>query len=62
MLNCSLKTKQGSSLNGAAYSGVNLMADLLEMILKFRVDKHVLLADIKKGVPHDQIAVPGGQE
>ena len=49
VFNCSLKTnKQGCSLNEAAYPGINLMADLLEMILKFRVDRHVLLADIKK--------------
>ena len=48
VFNCSLKTNYGCSLNEAAYPGINLMADLLEMLLKFRVDKHVLLADIKK--------------
>ena len=48
VLNCSLKTNGQCSLNEAAYPGVNLMGDLLELLLKFRTNENVLLADIRK--------------
>ena len=48
VLNCSLKTNGQCSLNEAAYPGVNIMGDMLELLLKFRSNKHVLLADIRK--------------
>ena len=48
VFNASLKTKQGCSLNEAAYPGTNLLTDLLEILLKFRIDKNVLIGDIKQ--------------
>ena len=48
VFNCSLKTKGRYSLNEAAYPGVNLMADMLDLLLKFRCNKYVMLADIRK--------------
>lgn len=48
VFNCSLKTKTGYSLNEAAYPGINLMGDMLKLLLLFRSNKYVLLADIRK--------------
>lgn len=35
-------------LNEAAYSGVNLSGDMLKLLLSFRNNEFVLLADIRK--------------
>ena len=48
VFNCSLKTGNGYSLNEAAYPGVNLLADMIELMLLFRTDDFVFLADIRK--------------
>ena len=48
VFNCSLKTGLGMSLNEAAYSGVNLTGDMLQLLLSFRANNYVLLADIRK--------------
>ena len=48
VFNASLKTKHGCSLNEAAYPGTNLLTDLLEILIKFRIDKNVLIGDIKQ--------------
>ena len=48
VFNCSLKTQGKCSLNEAAYPGINLMKDMLELLLKFRSNKHVIIADIRK--------------
>ena len=49
VFNCSLKSKWGTpSLNEASYAGVNLMGDMLELIMLFRTNKYVYLADIRK--------------
>ena len=49
VFNCSLKSKRGTpSLNEASYAGVNLMGDMLELIMLFRTNKYVYLADIRK--------------
>ena len=48
VFNCSLKVNGGCSLNEAAYSGINLMGDMLELTLLFRSNKYVLLGDIRK--------------
>ena len=48
VFNCSLKTRGRCSLNEAAYPGINLMGDMLELLLKFRSNKYVMLADIRK--------------
>lgn len=37
-----------SFLNEAAYTGFNLMGDMLNLLIRFRIQKYVLLADIKK--------------
>ena len=38
----------GVSLNDAAYSGVNLTAKLLDLLLIFRKNDYVLLDDLNK--------------
>ena len=49
VFNCSLKTqKDKPSLNEAAYAGINLMQDMLELQLLFRTEDFVLLGDLKK--------------
>ena len=48
VFNCSLKTRGKCSLNEAAYPGINLMSDMLDLLLMFRSNKHVMLADIRK--------------
>lgn len=48
VFNCSLKTKGGPSLNEASYAGINLMKDMLELLMLFRTNKYVYLADIRK--------------
>jgi len=49
VFNCSLKTqKDKPSLNEAAYAGINLMQDMLELQLLFRTEAFVLLGDLKK--------------
>jgi len=48
VFNCSLKIGDSVSLNEAAYPGINLTSSMLNLLLSFRSNKHVLLADIKK--------------
>lgn len=48
VFNCSLRTGGKPSLNDCAYAGVNLYSDMLELILKFRTNRYVFLADIRK--------------
>ena len=48
VFNCSLKTNRKYSLNEAAYPGINLMGDMLDLLLLFRSNKYVMLADIRK--------------
>ena len=48
VFNCSLKTGGRPSLNEASYAGINLMADMLELLMLFRTNKHVLLGDLRK--------------
>ena len=48
VFNCSLKVGDNPSLNEASYAGINLMADMLELLLLFRTNFHVLLGDLKK--------------
>ena len=48
VFNCSLKTQGRCSLNEAAYPGINLLTDMLDLLLMFRSNKHVMLADIRK--------------
>ena len=46
VFNCSLKTHSNYSLNEAAYPGINLINNLIEILLKFRTNKFVMLEDI----------------
>ena len=39
---CSLKTHGNYSLNESAYSGINLINNLIEILLKFRMNKFVM--------------------
>ena len=48
VFNCSLKVQGKPSLNEAAYAGINLMGDLFNLLLLFRSNKYVMLADIRK--------------
>ena len=48
VFNCSLNTGGSPSLNKAAYSGVNMTGDMLDLQVSFRSNKFVLLADIRK--------------
>ena len=48
VFNCFLKANCKYSLNEAAYPDINLMGDMLELMLLFRTNKYVMLADIRK--------------
>ena len=48
VFNCSLKIGKSPSLNEAAFPGVDLMNNLLSLLLYFRTNNCVLLADIAK--------------
>ena len=48
VFNCSLKRGDKPSLNEAAYSGIDLMSGLLDLLIKFRSNDFFLLADIKQ--------------
>ena len=47
VLNCSLKVGDAPSLNEAAYAGINLMNDLLEILLRIRSDDYLVISDVK---------------
>jgi len=47
VLNCSLKIGDTPSLNEAAYPGVNLINDLLQLLIKVRAQKYLVLSDIR---------------
>ena len=48
VFNCSLKVGKNPSLNEAAFPGIDLMNNLLALLLYFRTNNFVLLADIMK--------------
>lgn len=48
MFNFSLKTSNSISLNEVAFSGINLTGDILDLLLSFRTNNYVLLADTRK--------------
>ena len=48
VFNCSLRTGRCPSLNDCVYPGINLFTDMLELLIKFRMDRFVLLVDIRK--------------
>ena len=48
VFNCCLKTGNGMSLNEAAYSDINLTGDMLNLLMSFRANNYILLADIRK--------------
>ena len=43
-----LQIEEISLQNEVAYPGVNLMGDMLVLLIRFRTNKYVLLADIRK--------------
>jgi len=47
VLNCSLKLGNAPSLNEAAYPGIDLVNNLLQLLIKVRSDKYLVLSDIK---------------
>lgn len=48
VFNCSLRANGAPSLNDACYAGVNMLSSLLSLILYFRSNNYILLADIRK--------------
>ena len=48
VFNCSLKVGKSPSLNEAAFPGIDLMNNLLSLLLYFRTNSNVVLADIMK--------------
>lgn len=48
VFNCSLRIKDSPSLNQACYPGIDLMASLFKLLLQFRTNRYVVLADISK--------------
>lgn len=48
VFNCSLKIGDSPSLNQASYPGVDLLASLFRLLLQFRTNKFVVMADISK--------------
>ena len=48
VLNCSFSTGKSPSLNQAAYPGINLLNNLLELLLKLRTFCYVAIADLKQ--------------
>ena len=48
VFNCSLKVGRAPSLNEAAFPGIDLMNNLLSLLLYFRTNFNVVLADIMK--------------
>ena len=52
VLNCSLKSNQGSSLNEAAYHGVDLLNNIAELLMKFWFGKYFMMSDIGKVFLH----------
>ena len=48
VFNCSLKVKNCPSLNEAAYPGVNILNDMLDLLHYFRTNKYCFLSDIEK--------------
>ena len=47
VFNCSLRTGNRPSLNDCVYPGVNLFTEMWDLLLKFRYNRFVLLADIR---------------
>ena len=48
VFNCSLKVTNASLLNESVYPGINLLNDLLDLLLYFRSNSRVFMADIRK--------------
>ena len=48
VFNCSLKVGNAPSLNEAAFPGIDLMNNLLSLVMYFRNNNYVILADIVK--------------
>ena len=48
VFNCSLKIGNRPSLNEACFRGIDLLNDLVTLLLRFRTNDYILLADIEK--------------
>ena len=48
VFSCSLKTGRQPSLIEACFGGIDLLNDLVQLLMRFRTNSHVLLADIEK--------------
>jgi len=47
VLNCSMKVRDSFSLNEAAYSGIDLVNNLFQLLIKIRADDYLVLSDIR---------------
>ena len=56
VFNCSLKDDKGTSLNQVAYPGINIMANLWQLLCHLRVNKYILLSDIKSAFLNIRLA------
>ena len=59
VFNCSLKVGKAPSLNEAAFPGVDIMNNLLSLLLYFRTNNNVVLADIMKAFLQIRLADDG---
>ena len=48
VLNCSLKIGNSPSLNEAAYPGIDLLSNMMELLIKIRNNKYFVMSDIKQ--------------
>ena len=50
VFNCLLKIEGKYSLNEGAYTGVNLINNMIEILQRFKTNKYVMLGDIRKAL------------
>ena len=48
VFNCSFRGKHSVSLNDCLYKGPNLLPEMLQVLMRFRLDEYAVISDIKK--------------
>ena len=61
VFNCSLKVGKSPSLNEAAFPGIDLMNNLLSLLLYFRTNNYVVLADNMKAFLQIRLSAEEGR-
>ena len=54
VLNCSMKIGSAPSINEAAYPGVDLVNNLLELLIRVRAEEYLVISDIRAAFFNDQ--------